>query len=88
MTNENSNNNEPVGFKINDRYFIEFPPGDFVKENAEGEMYIDVTVYENVNNNIVRLKPEQVTKEIEEMVNEAVNNILRKAIEDETNGDK
>jgi len=85
---ERSSNNEPIGFKINDQYFIEFPPGDFVHETETGEMFIDVIVYENTEDGIKRLKPDDMNEETTKLVNEAINNILSKAIKEALDDDK
>ena len=83
MTQEDQNKpEEPQGFKIDERYFVEFPPGDFVKENEEGQLYIDVIVYENVDDEIKRLKSEEISEELTEKINEAINKILMKAVEE------
>lgn len=85
---EQSKDLEPIGFKINDRYFIEFPPGDFVHETETGEMYIDVIVYENTNEGVKRLKSEELDEETTKLVNTAINNILSKAIDEALDEDK
>lgn len=79
---------EPLGFKINDKYFIEFPPGDFVHETEEGEMYIDVVVYENTSEGIKRLNSGDIDEETTKLINDAINNILSKAINEALGDDK
>lgn len=88
MTTEEQKNNEPLGFKINDQYFIEIPPGDFVHETESGEMFVDVIVYEKTETGIKRLKPEDLNEETTKLVNEAINNILSKAISEALDYDK
>jgi len=83
MNNEKqSQQDEPTGFKINDRYFVEFPPGNFVHEDEEGKMYVDVNVYENVDGDIKKLTQQQITEEVQDLVNEAINKILKAAVDE------
>jgi len=87
-TEEQPSANEPIGFKINDQYFIELPPGDFVHETEDGGMWVDVIVYENTKDGIKRLKAEDLSEETTVLINKAINNILSKAINEALNDDK
>lgn len=82
MSKEEQSQNEPMGFKINDRYFIEFPPGDFVHEDEDGKMYVDVNIYENVDGDIKKLSHTDLTEEIQDLVNTSINKILKSAIDE------
>ena len=78
MSNEKQD--EPIGFKINDRYFVEFPPGNFVHEDEDGKMYVDVNLYEHVDGEVKKLSQNQITEELQDLVNDAINKILKSAI--------
>ena len=69
------------GFRIGD-YFISFPPGDFVKEEKNGRLSIEVEIFKIENDRAIKVK-EGIPPELEEAIGEEINRILLAAIEQE-----
>ena len=67
------------GFRIGE-YFVTFPPGDFVHEDKNGNMYIDVDVYKMDKERLYKVNG-QLTPEAEQMINEEINRMLSSAID-------
>lgn len=73
--------NKKDGFRIGD-YFISFPPGDFVKEEKDGRLSIEVEIYKIENDRVTKVK-DNIAPELEEAIGEEINRILAAAIENE-----
>jgi len=68
------------GFKVGE-YFVTFPPGDFIKEDADGKMYAVVDIYKiEKNNKATKVKQDSLTKELEEQINDELNKFLLAAL--------
>jgi hypothetical protein len=72
------NNTERPGFRMGE-YFITFPDDEFVKEDADGKMYVLADIYKigSNNTNAKRVSQEEITPELEEMINVEINRLLR-----------
>jgi hypothetical protein len=72
------NNTERPGFRMGE-YFITFPDDEFVKEDADGKMYVLADIYKigSNNTNAKRISQEEITPELEEMINVEINRLLR-----------
>lgn len=71
------------GFKVGE-YFVTFPPGDFIKEDEEGKMYAVVDIFKiDRNSKAVKVKQEEISKELEEQINDELNKFLLAAIQNE-----
>jgi hypothetical protein len=68
---------ERPGFRIGE-YFVTFPEDEFVKEDEDGRMYVLTEIFKIRNNKTtaVKLKQEEITPEIEDMINEEINKLL------------
>lgn len=69
---------ERPGFRMGE-YFITFPDDEFVKEDADGRMYVLTDIYKIGKNNTTakRVLQEEITPELEEMINVEINRLLR-----------
>lgn len=69
--------NEKPGFRMGE-YFVTFPEDEFVKEDEDGRMYVLTEIYKIRNNKTtaIKLKQEEITPEIEEMINEEINRLI------------
>ena len=72
------NDTERPGFRMGE-YFITFPDDEFVKEDADGKMYVLADIYKigSNNTNAKRISQEEITPELEEMINVEINRLLR-----------
>ena len=70
-------NTEKPGFRMGE-YFITFPDDDFVKEDADGRMYVLTDIYKIGLNNTTakRVSKEEITPELEQMINDEINRLL------------
>jgi hypothetical protein len=68
------------GFRIGE-YFISFPPGDFVHENENGEMYMDVDIFKIEKDGSLHKANKQITPELEKAISEEINRMLISIIE-------
>jgi hypothetical protein len=76
----NANYGNKTGFRVLD-YFVTFPDGDFVKEDKDGRMYVLADIYKiNKDNKTVKVQQNELTPEIEELINDEINNILLEAM--------
>jgi hypothetical protein len=77
------------GFRIKD-YFISFPEGEFVHENDDGTMSLDIDIFRiDGNNNLVAMDEaskdaeiEALRPEIEAWVNTALEEAIKRAEEE------
>jgi hypothetical protein len=71
------NDTERPGFRMGE-YFITFPDDEFVKEDADGRMYVLTDIYKIGKNNTTakRVSQEEITPELEEMINIEINRLL------------
>jgi hypothetical protein len=78
--------NKIEGFRVGE-YLIAFPPGDFVQEDENGEMFLLVDIYkiDNVTGESTKINKDGMPPELEEQINEELNKILLAAIEMEEN---
>ena len=68
------------GFKVGE-YFVTFPPGDFIKEDKDGKMYAVVDIYKiEKNNKATKVKQDELSKELEDQINDELNKFLLAAI--------
>lgn len=68
------------GFRIGN-YFVTFPDDEFVKEDENGNMYILADIYKiDDNKNVIRLKEEEITPEIESLINDEISRLLMDGI--------
>lgn len=69
------------GFRIGE-YFISFPPGNFVHEDENGEVYLDVDIFKIDKDGNLHKSNKEVTPELQEAINEEINRMLTAAIEE------
>lgn len=81
MVKETNKENLKEGFRVGD-YFVTFPPGDFVHEDEDGKMSIDVDIYKIDKDKAVKVNG-QVTPELEEAISLELNRILTAIIDQE-----
>ena len=75
------------GFRIGE-YFVTFPPGEFVKEDEDGHMYVLVDIYKiNKDNKATRMQNEHISDELHEQINEQINKFLVAKLDDLKKGD-
>jgi hypothetical protein len=70
------------GFKVGE-YFISFPPGEFVKEDDKGEMYVEVDVYQlDDKGETQKVNKKDITPDVHQLISEELNRIILKAIDE------
>jgi len=81
MSDENLDiGSQREGFRLGD-YFIAFAPGEFIKEDPDGKMYILIDIYKiDGDNKATKLKDNEIPPELEQSINEQVNQYLLAAI--------
>lgn len=67
------------GFRIGE-YFVSFPPGDFVHEDEDGKMFIDIDVFKIEKDGSMNKVNKEITPELEQAINEEINRMLEAAI--------
>jgi transaldolase len=67
------------GFRVGE-YFVTFPPGDFIHEDQDGNMSIDLDIYKIDKENAYKVNG-QVTPELEQQISEELHKMLNAAIE-------
>lgn len=78
-----------TGFRVGD-YFISFPEDEFIKEDPEtGGMYVLVDIYKlDEAGNAFKVEQEEITPDIENMVNTEVSKMLTAAMDEMKSKDK
>lgn len=75
------------GFRISD-YFVTFPPGEFVKEDEDGKLYVLVDIYKiSKDNKATRMQNEQISEELHEQINDEINRLLLSKLDDLKKGE-
>ena len=74
--------NKKTGFRVNN-YFVSFPEDEFIKEDPEtGNMYVLVDIYRlDEQGNAFKLEQDEVTSDIEALVNTEISKMLNAAID-------
>ena len=68
------------GFRLGE-YFIAFAPGEFIKEDPDGKMYILIDIYKiHGDNKATKLMDGELPPELEETINKQINEYLLAAI--------
>lgn len=78
-----------TGFRVGD-YFVSFPEDEFIKEDPEsGGMYVLVDIYKlDRDNNAFKVEQNEITPEIEALVNSEINKMLTAAVTELQETDK
>jgi hypothetical protein len=78
-----------TGFRVGD-YFVSFPEDEFIKEDPDsGGMYVLVDIYKlDRDNNAFKLEQDEITTEIESLVNSEINKMLTAAMTELQDKDK
>jgi len=78
--------NKIEGFRVGE-YMVAFPPGEFVQEDENGEMFLLVDIYkiDKNTNEPTKINKDGMPPGLEEQINEEINKILLAAIEMEKN---
>jgi hypothetical protein len=79
MEKELSKEQLKEGFRVGE-YFVTFPPGDFVHEDKNGNLSIDVDIYKIDKDRAYKVNG-QVTEELEKAISEELNRMLSAAVE-------
>jgi hypothetical protein len=66
------------GFRVGE-YFVSFPPGEFVHEDKEGNMFVDVDIYKIENEKAYKVN-DQISNEVEQLISDELNKVLSAAI--------
>jgi hypothetical protein len=75
------------GFTIGN-YFVSFPPGDFVQEDADGNLFVLVDIYQiQGDNSVIKVNNKDVPPELEEQINEQINKFLMDMLDREESGE-
>lgn len=73
------------GFRI-DNYFVTFPDDqELITEQPDGDMFINVDIYKMDDHNMIKIKHEEVTEELEIKISAYVNEFLMQAVEEYKN---
>jgi len=73
--------NELEGFRIGN-YFITFPPGDFIKEDDNGNLYAEVDIYGiQKDGSAEKLPPNKISPEMNQVINDEINKIIQEALD-------
>jgi hypothetical protein len=77
-------NDKVVGIQIDD-YLVHFVGDEFLKEDADGNLYIVTDIYklDPVSKEKVKVEESEVTPELESKINAWINSALEQAIERE-----
>ena len=68
------------GFRVGE-YFVTFPNEDFVKEDEEQRLFVEVDIFRiGPDNTAIKLDNSQVTPEIEDMISVEINKMLESTI--------
>lgn len=67
------------GFRVGD-FFVTFPDHDFVKEDKDGEMFIEVEIYKIDRDRVFKTK-EGLTPEIERAIQEELMRMLKEGLD-------
>lgn len=67
------------GFRVGE-YFVTFPPGDFVHEDKDGKLSIDVDIYKIDKDRAYKVNG-QITEELEIAISAELNRMLSAAVE-------
>lgn len=66
------------------RYFVAFPPGNFIETDEDGGMHVIVEIYKiDRNDNVDKALPEEITPDLEQAINDEINNMLLQAMQQE-----
>ena len=77
--------NKKDGFRVG-KYFCVLPDGKFIQEDRDGGTYISLEIYRiEKNNSMSPIAQDEITPDIEDMINEEINKMLLEAIEEESN---
>jgi len=76
-----------TGFKVGE-YFVSFPPGEFIKEDEDGKLYVMVDIFLiDKNNKATKVEQSTISPELEEQISLEINKFLTAAIDNEKNSD-
>lgn len=68
------------GFRVGN-YFVAFPPGNFIKEDKDGNTYIEVEVYSlRKNGQAKKLDKESISPEADRIISEELNRLINEAL--------
>jgi len=71
------------GFKVGN-YFVTFPPGNFIKEDSQGNTYIEVEIYSlQKDGTAVKLPKNSINPEIDRIISEELNKLVNEALQQE-----
>jgi len=74
-------NNIKEGFRVGN-YFCTFPPGDFVTEDKDGNMFVAVDIFKiDSDNKTTKVGANEITPELEEQIGLQINAMLEAAVE-------
>lgn len=73
--------NKLDGFRVGD-YFVSFPPGDFIKEDDNGNMYAEVEIYNlRKDGQAEKLSKDKISPEIDKIISEELNKLIQEALQ-------
>lgn len=73
--------NKLDGFRVKD-YFVSFPPGDFIKEDDNGNMYAEVEIYNlRKDGQAEKLSKDKISPEIDKIISEELNKLIQEALQ-------
>jgi hypothetical protein len=67
------------GFRVGE-YFVTFPPGDFVHEDKDGNVSVDVDIYRIDKDRLYKVNG-QITEEVEKQISDELNRMLTAAVD-------
>ena len=73
------------GFRVG-QYFCSFPEGEFIKEDESGNLFVLVDIFKiNKDDSVVKVQQDELTPDIEEQINDAINKMLLEALANDKN---
>lgn len=73
--------NKLDGFRVGN-YFVCFPPGDFIKEDDNGNMYAEVEIYNlRKDGQAEKLSKDKISPEIDSIISEELNKLIQEALQ-------
>jgi hypothetical protein len=73
------------GFRVGE-YFVAFPDGEFIKEDADGKLFVLVDVYKiDPLNKAVKVDIKELPEGLDILINDEINKFLVAAIDAEKN---
>lgn len=73
--------NKLDGFRVGN-YFVSFPPGDFIKEDDNGNMYAEVEIYNmHKNGQAEKLSKDKIDPEVDRIISDELNKLIQEALQ-------